>query len=62
MKNLLSKGSAFKFIILLGVVSFFADMTYEGGRSISGQYLALLGASGFVVSESPAVLSSEYSS
>ena len=49
MKNLLSKGSAFKFIILLGVVSFFADMTYEGGRSISGQYLALLGASGFVV-------------
>jgi len=24
-------------------------MTYEGARSISGQYLAILGASGFVV-------------
>ena len=25
------------FIVLLGVVSLFADMTYEGGRSLSGQ-------------------------
>ncbi|MCE5316236.1 MAG: MFS transporter [Parachlamydia sp.] len=31
-------------IILLGTVSFFADITYEGARSITGQYLALLGA------------------
>jgi hypothetical protein len=30
---------------LLGVVSLFADMTYEGGRSLVGQYLGLLGAS-----------------
>ena len=44
-----SKESAFKFIILLGVVSLFADMTYEGARSITGQYLAILGASGTVV-------------
>lgn len=37
------------FIVLMGIVSLFADMTYEGARSISGQYLAILGASGFVV-------------
>lgn len=36
---------AWKFIILLGVVSLFADMTYEGARSITGPFLALLGAS-----------------
>ncbi len=49
MKSTISKGSAIKFVILLGIVSLFADMTYEGARSISGQYLSLLGASGFVV-------------
>lgn len=47
--NKISKGSAIKFVILLGFVSLFADITYEGARSISGQYLAILGASGFVV-------------
>lgn len=36
-------------IILLGLVSLFADMTYEGARSITGQYLAILGASGALV-------------
>ncbi|HBC93352.1 MAG TPA: MFS transporter, partial [Pelotomaculum sp.] len=35
--------------LLLGLVSLFADMTYEGSRSITGQYLALLGASATVV-------------
>jgi MFS family permease len=44
-----SKETAFKFIILLGLVSLLADMTYEGARSITGPYLALLGASGTVV-------------
>jgi len=34
---------------LIGVVSLFADMTYEGMRSISGPYLALLGATGAAV-------------
>ena len=43
------KATALKFVILLGVVSLFADMTYEGARSITGPYLALLGASGTVV-------------
>jgi len=36
-------------VILLGVVSLFADMTYEGARSITGPYLAVLGASATVV-------------
>lgn len=47
--HLISKKSAILFVILLGIVSLFADMTYEGARSITGQYLALLGASGAVV-------------
>ena len=45
----ISKSAALKFIILLGIVSLFADMTYEGARGINGQYLAILGASGAVV-------------
>lgn len=49
MNNLLSKRSAFAFIILLGFVSLFADMTYEGARSLTGEYLAILGASGAIV-------------
>lgn len=46
---MISRSTAIKFVMLLGVVSLFADMTYEGARSISGQYLAILGASGTVV-------------
>lgn len=38
-----------RFIVLLGVVSLFADMTYEAARSLTGPYLAVLGASGAVV-------------
>src|SRR5579884_1100020 len=45
----LSKSSAIRFVVLLGVVSLFADMTYEGARSVTGPYLAVLGASGAVV-------------
>jgi len=44
-----SRGAALKFVILLGVVSLFADMTYEGARSITGPFLAVLGASATVV-------------
>lgn len=36
---------AMRFIILLGLVSLFGDITYEGARSITGPYLSLLGAS-----------------
>ena len=45
----ISKEIALKFVVLLGVVSLFADMTYEGARNITGPYLAILGASGTVV-------------
>jgi MFS family permease len=44
-----ARGAALKFVILLGFVSLFADMTYEGARSITGPYLGALGASGFAV-------------
>jgi MFS family permease len=37
------------FIILLGIVSLFGDITYEGARSVTGPYLATLGASASVV-------------
>jgi MFS family permease len=45
----LRRGTAMTFVILLGMVSLFADMTYEGARSITGPYLAVLGASATVV-------------
>lgn len=41
--------TGFKLVILLGLVSLFADMTYESARSITGPYLALLGATATVV-------------
>jgi MFS family permease len=40
---------ALRFVLLVGVMSFFADFTYEGARAIVGPYLALLGASGAAV-------------
>ena len=49
MKHAITRKTAIKFIVLLGFVSLFADVTYEGARSITGQYLALLGASGAIV-------------
>ncbi|MGQ9545851.1 MAG: MFS transporter [Dehalococcoidia bacterium] len=33
------------FIVLLGIVSLFGDVTYEAARSVTGPYLATLGAS-----------------
>ena len=41
--------SALAFIVLIGLVSLFADMTYEGARSVAGPYLAVLGASAATV-------------
>jgi MFS family permease len=40
---------AMQFIILMGFVSLFGDITYEGARSITGPYLGALGASAVVV-------------
>jgi MFS family permease len=45
----MTKRSALRFVLMIGVVSFFADFTYEGSRSITGPYLAVLGASAMVV-------------
>ena len=39
------RSSAIRFIVCLGVVSLFADMTYEGARSGIGPFLQELGAS-----------------
>lgn len=41
--------NALKFVLLLGLVSLFADVTYESARSITGPYLAILGANAAVV-------------
>ena len=43
------KNRALKFVLLIGAVSFFADFTYEGARSINGPFLAVLGASATLV-------------
>ena len=48
-RNNNQKNRALKFIVLLGIVSLFADVTYEGARSINGPYLAILGASATTV-------------
>ena len=44
-----NKKIAFQFIIFMGAVSLFGDITYEGARSITGPYLAVLGASASIV-------------
>lgn len=41
--------NAIRFVLLIGILSFFADFTYEGSRSILGPYLAALGASAAIV-------------
>ncbi|HEU5396374.1 MAG TPA: MFS transporter, partial [Verrucomicrobiae bacterium] len=41
--------SALGFVIAIGIVSLFADMTYEGARGIAGPFLLSLGASATVV-------------
>jgi len=40
---------AWKFVVTIGVLSLFADFTYEGSRSIVGPFLATLNASAAVV-------------
>lgn len=43
------KKLALNFVLTMGVVSLFGDMTYEGGRAIAGQFLLTLGASATAV-------------
>lgn len=44
------RSAAVKFVVTIGILSFFADFTYEGARSIYGPFLALLSASATTVS------------
>src|SRR5438132_4237261 len=43
------ESAALNFVLMIGVLSFFADFTYEGSRSILGPFLAVLGASATAV-------------
>jgi MFS family permease len=45
----LNRSTALRIILLLGIVSLFGDIIYEGSRSVAGPYLLLLGASAFTV-------------
>lgn len=49
MADIRGRRIALRFIVLIGILSFFADFTYEGSRSIVGPYLATLQASGTIV-------------
>jgi MFS family permease len=44
-----TKSKAIKAVVLLGFVSLFADVTYEGARGITGPFLYTLGASAGIV-------------
>jgi MFS family permease len=41
----MARAAAFRFVLVMGIVNLFADMTYEGGGSIDGPFLGSLGAS-----------------
>ena len=41
--------AALKFVLMIGGISFFADFTYEGARSVTGPFRAVLGAKGTIV-------------
>ena len=45
----LSASPAFAFVLTMGAVNLFADMTYEGGGAMNGQFMASLGASAAAV-------------
>lgn len=42
--------TAFRFILVFGVVSALMDMVYEGARSVTGPFLGVLGASALLIS------------
>src|SRR5213083_1380905 len=41
--------AAFRFVLIIGIVNLFADLTYEGARGIVGPFLDSLGASAAIV-------------
>ncbi len=42
--------TAFRFIVVFGIISALMDMVYEGARSVTGPFLGLLGASALLIS------------
>jgi hypothetical protein len=44
-----ARRAAVRFVLMIGIPSFFADFTYEGSPSIVGPFLGTLGATGTVV-------------
>ncbi|HME09670.1 MAG TPA: MFS transporter [Bryobacteraceae bacterium] len=44
-----TRQSAVRFIVSLGMISLLADVTYEGARSVNGPFLATLGAGAAVI-------------
>jgi MFS family permease len=45
----LARSPAFAFVMTMGIVNLFADMTYEGGASLNGPFLGSLGASAAII-------------
>jgi hypothetical protein len=45
-----SESPAFRFVLIMGVVNLFGDMTYEGGAALNGAFLGSLGATAAVIS------------
>ncbi len=45
----MSKSTLFRFVLIIGIVNLFADFTYEGGRSIIGPFISVLGTSGIII-------------
>jgi MFS family permease len=43
------KSTALRFVLIIGIVNLFADLTYEGARGIIGPFLGSLGASAAIV-------------
>src|SRR5947207_11032975 len=42
--------AAFRFVLTMGMVNLFADITYEGGAAINGPFLGSLGATAAAIS------------
>src|SRR5205807_4440919 len=45
-----SASPAFTFVLTMGIVNLFGDVTYEGGASINGPFMASLGAGAVAIS------------
>src|SRR5436190_22080764 len=43
-RSALAASPSFRFVLTMGIVNLFGDVTYEGGGSLNGPFLATLGA------------------